>query len=1126
MIEREYLKYNASIQTGSNADHLLTDTEGNVEAKIELRLPDNLFSKNTGTKKVDKVELQASKFRISMQNTPLAQLPIDTEHLSATLIPTKCELDVYPFCLLDDNKLFPDLLTDPTAATAFPNYKNHKIKYIVYYTTQADIRDPDNTIKLCEIDTVANNEDLEFPKTSTLFEVLKNAKVLRTDHHIMQLCAQTNHEPFDLSSSYLYIKNMGTLEQMWQDALQNAITYAMTSSDITISIWLIRTDIVDPLINGGLISPIPDKTLSVKINGQDACIWKIENSTTNSCSLVTETKPIVHFDQQSFSIAYDSVAFPETIPIAWNPPFVETGDHPEQLTIDTLRSDVWTQPPPKRQYLYDTTQTETSYNFAIDPNTSCLPMNIIANKEIKERFSFLPWIEVDTTKLDLFKKTPKYHVKETVVTRTYTGEYALKNVMFEYNGNNFTSYQLRGQFYGTNPEGSILTYTYQIDPDTSERINQKMSWGGSAIQRSGWVFKRSDPLLLETEELQTVEQGAQISEVEEVILEYDIYDGEQPNNETSAMQKISITDTTPIPQHVILSKTNNTNILYQVCKGKDANGTPIYQNIQCPHTGTWIDTISIQQAVIPDWLALTSTYDEATQTYTKTFSSVVQDGITGNDRTYFYYANVPSGNTSAIGNIKQSGTIVYQYRKKEVTVLNATAVSYRPKLLPNLKLTDDKFYIIDGTTADVNIGAVEPIKIADTLPEIYQTTVETTTEIFDAPGCVKTKAYNEVCIRYYQKLTNAQLGDPSLRIVYDYDSSTRYFSNLLVDDTDDAVQTNLRKVLKQEGETITDDKTEYKKTTETRTKTITTTTEPQTISDTTTISETETEEDVESEIQNIAEKSEYFEGFFFTDVEKTQLQHFICTSPAYNISIPSSTTAGTIMLPEEIYKLPLSSVTITQEGTSYHYRLTLALATTEGGVCELGTSPNTISYFIPYSYGFNDDYQKQIITYTARKTRTTVRTKVEKIQPIRTGQAQYKGNVHLTFNWNNLPVVVLSPIQSIVLQLTGMTVNHEFYPINIQQKEGSSLTSTIPIIENYYSLASTLRDLHDELVVTKQSFDDTPVYNVTKSSGEERILTLSACYITKDGSVHQIYIPKNGVFTLQLTFGISFYTSS
>ena len=65
--------------------------------------------------------------------------------------------------------------------------------------------------------------------------------------------------------------------------------------------------------------------------------------------------------------------------------------------------------------------------------------------------------------------------------------------------------------------------------------------------------------------------------------------------------------------------------------------------------------------------------------------------------------------------------------------------------------------------------------------------------------------------------------------------------------------------------------------------------------------------------------------------------------------------------------------------------------------------------------------------------------------------------------------------------------------------------------------------LHDELVVVKEQFDTTATYTLSNTSGQERTLRISAKYITKSGMLEQIYIPPNGVFSLQLTFGISYY---
>lgn len=124
----------------------------------------------------------------------------------------------------------------------------------------------------------------------------------------------------------------------------------------------------------------------------------------------------------------------------------------------------------------------------------------------------------------------------------------------------------------------------------------------------------------------------------------------------------------------------------------------------------------------------------------------------------------------------------------------------------------------------------------------------------------------------------------------------------------------------------------------------------------------------------------------------------------------------------------------------------------------------------------------------------------------------------ITYTWENIPVVTMSPINSIVLLMNGMDVLSQIQPINFKQAGGSSLTTVVPIIENYYSLATTLRDLHDELVISRDQFSSNAVIKVNPNSLKERTVSFKLGYITKDGSLHTLMINAQTVFSLQLTF--------
>lgn len=154
------------------------------------------------------------------------------------------------------------------------------------------------------------------------------------------------------------------------------------------------------------------------------------------------------------------------------------------------------------------------------------------------------------------------------------------------------------------------------------------------------------------------------------------------------------------------------------------------------------------------------------------------------------------------------------------------------------------------------------------------------------------------------------------------------------------------------------------------------------------------------------------------------------------------------------------------------------------------------------------------------------RTITKTVTKVTEAPYEYDGNVRITFTWPNLPMVVMSPIQSIVLTMNGLQITQEYQPINMEKTGGASLTTVIPVIENYYSLATNLRDLHDELVIIKEDYDNAARYMLSDTAGSERTITFYAKYITKDGKLHQIYIPPAGVFSLQLTFKVSFFSSN
>jgi len=126
----------------------------------------------------------------------------------------------------------------------------------------------------------------------------------------------------------------------------------------------------------------------------------------------------------------------------------------------------------------------------------------------------------------------------------------------------------------------------------------------------------------------------------------------------------------------------------------------------------------------------------------------------------------------------------------------------------------------------------------------------------------------------------------------------------------------------------------------------------------------------------------------------------------------------------------------------------------------------------------------------------------------------------ITYTWTNIPDILISPIASIVITVEGVGLETQIYPINKTSVDGSSIITTVPIIECYNPLASDFAGLHDEMIISRDVFETAANFKLDPTARGERTLRFRAQYVLKDGTLHQLYIPPNGVFSLQLTYGI------
>ena len=1141
MIDREYVKLNTSINTGSNSGTLHRDEEGNIEATIELQLPDNLFDSNAHTRKIEKVDMQTSKMRLSLENTPIAEMPLDTKVTTESTKATPCKLDVYPYCLLDDNAIKPNPVSE-TSLTPFPNYKNHKVTLNIFLQ-QDYLVDP---IQIDTITITANSDADGFPTTSRYYDVFSQTDLLTGIDHMMNMCAQSNHEPYQIDGDDLMIVNIGTLEQMLQDALESAITYALTQSTSAVSVFLVNRSVADLHTDVQARRDLP--TIYLEEYSTNAYYQKWQPTEREAtCSLNYACKPSVKISEQSISISYDTAAFDQCIPIIWNTPYVETWDTPEQLTLDTLRKNVWALPPPKRAYKYGASIAENdpkTYDFTVLSDLTCAAMNIIANKAMRDTFSYLPWIKVNTTSISEFRSTtPMFEVsnaKRTVRTTTSVTQPLASYILFPKGVDYTTQFRVIGlrldggdaTAYG----GSATSWMYYFSikkADIQDEFSNTTEWYnrypaskrygqrtniGSNHYVGGYAVWTSydDSLEYDGEEYGCIPSNLNITSVVDTTLPDVPIDSYTSNDSTlTAGTTVSASTGSSMPSPIVYK--NEYAVQSCPCSHYTVNEPSASFNWGYPPEGQWNDSLDVLNqwqrwnpiawdvAVYPTLVSETS--DSATYVVAWTLPN------------YSAHVGVPRADDSAGQHI--AGTKLVFATNYRDTYARATTVTEvmdtAPTVIsvqPNFSTKDESgnFYILDGTSAEISIGPQELILGGDTYRIGTRITEVTTTEdqqrtvtLVSAGGAIDPETFlpiRDANLNHYR--TNW-----SISAVYDPDASPLVIefiqsSGGLVWIAEEIIAPASSHESASAWETVDTAENTTTEVVDDPSLPIGTTTEH--------IEDAPSSGPLTGEIRDLSSVAFY--------INETEDQ-----GGNLNVLVPSSDDLDALNLvagatcvwkSESPYKYyPAHEpylITTTPVGPGHEVRMDVVWELTPSEDWDSPTQGN--------------------FTRTERASAEATRDETRQVQTIVTtseavdGQATPDvGNLRLTYTWSNLPMVVMSPIQSIVLTLQGVRVAQEYQPINRTEVGGSTLTSSIPVIENFYSLAQTLRDLHDELVVVKESFDDTATYGLDTKGGMQRSLTLSAKYITKDGRLHQIYIPPNGVFSLQLTFGISFFST-
>lgn len=1119
MSEREYIKYNTSIQVASNSGTLQKDDEGNLAAIVELRLPDNIFPAESGKKKVDSVQMLTTKMRISMENTPIAQFDVDEDTMtkleklnkgSNAAFITTSQLDLYPYVIKGDNQILP-----VKSNSAFPRYRTQILRIDVAVWMGENYISLD-TLYVHPLSHTSFAENI-----GRYQEPFQKVGVFAAVNHLSNLVVK-QYMPVKRENDIVSIYNVGSIEQMLQDGIESAFVYNNTGFNeaLQYSIFLISED----AYNNNHFPPVEDddftkedvdteNTMIIeemggikaffvnKIFGPDYIVQEREIS-----NLRYSVKPKVSFTEQKLRISYDTCPFVNNIPILWCNSYINTYDNPLQLTMGELYSEYSDGfKPPKRVYSYGVTKNEdNSYFFALQQST-INPINIVGNKDLRETFSCLPWITVDTNTNGFFKSKTKakYRINEQTQVKTNITSSKVLTVTrpsqapsgtnwrhFKYGGRNCTSID-------SALTANCLVYSFKIPMNevitTGATFNEKYPKAKRTDQTVDWgtETRLSDvSITVNTLESRNVIGTSETFSEQKTYNQYEYnYNESLPSTEAQEIYTSTSLENTDLP----ISKRqpccgyfyidgNDTMLIYEVPEGEWNSGSAY----KC-----WIPPIE------PDFVS--EPVLENNNTYAlNAYWNLPQDDI--HCKTVLVAAS--SQMWWSVTYEQEVEDVKTYYKQNVIETLTAESIdNLLFNFLPNVDLDEKgRFYLLDGTTTNLSMGQQEVIE--GPMNSLYDITTNTrithhsrsSNETWN--GTKDGVPYIQILNRKYNVM-----GIPQL--IYRYfliDSSqpdipsnrTRqfiYYDNVNMENLvrEDVQQVISHASLQNSSGTVGPLSFEDHETHETSSSTeypIGETVLPVVYTNWHVVNSTQTilsDEETIVSINTLAETVTYLENssdtYWRGDAGLTG-------NPLYRC-IPTRNSDRSEILDEN-------------------------------------------EFFQAWYFTQNSDFplfvRKQITSSNSieeerEQTNTTI-TVVDNNNEV------WYGNIRLNFEWDNIPIVVISPIQSIVLTLQGMNVSQEFQPINVAQAGGSSLTSTIPVIENYYSLAQTIRDLHDELVVIKDSYDDQPCYSLSSVDGQARALRLEAHYITKDGRLHQIYIPPNGVFSLQLTFGISYYFTS
>lgn len=128
----------------------------------------------------------------------------------------------------------------------------------------------------------------------------------------------------------------------------------------------------------------------------------------------------------------------------------------------------------------------------------------------------------------------------------------------------------------------------------------------------------------------------------------------------------------------------------------------------------------------------------------------------------------------------------------------------------------------------------------------------------------------------------------------------------------------------------------------------------------------------------------------------------------------------------------------------------------------------------------------------------------------------------LTYHFNCSDAVSLVDVNSIVFALDGVNFTSQILPVNISRtnKSDSQLT-TLPAITFYFPVWSRPSDSTTDLIIKEDNFTNGGPLTIDPSLLKQRTMRFKLYYVTSNGDLHEMLIPKENTLNLQVCFEIT-----